>query len=73
MYSKKRILISVDVEEFDIPEEFGQQVPLQEKLEVSRNGLIKTLEIFEKYEVRVVMVGRNFFRPFSFIYFLLIF
>jgi len=52
MHSKKRILISVDVEEFDIPEEFGQQVSLQEKLEVSRRGLMRTLQLFDKYEVR---------------------
>lgn len=52
MNQEKKILISVDVEEFDIPEEFGQQVPLQEKLQVSRQGLETTLELFEKYNVR---------------------
>ncbi|MFY0253691.1 polysaccharide deacetylase family protein [Chitinophaga sp. 30R24] len=52
MKQRKRILISVDVEEFDIPEEFGQQVPLQEKLEVSRKGLQATLALFDKYNVR---------------------
>lgn len=52
MKEKKRILISVDVEEFDIPEEFGQQVTLQDKLEVSRRGLQTTLALFEKYDVR---------------------
>ncbi|NIG56980.1 polysaccharide deacetylase family protein [Chitinophaga sp. Cy-1792] len=49
---QKRILISVDVEEFDIPEEFGQQVSLQDKLEISRKGLQLTLDLFEKYNVR---------------------
>lgn len=52
MKPDKKLLISVDVEEFDIPEEFGQQVPLQEKLEVSRRGLERTLELFERYHVR---------------------
>ncbi len=52
MSQQKRILISVDVEEFDIPEEFGRQVSLQDKLEVSRRGLQTTLDIFEKYNVR---------------------
>ncbi|HVI48161.1 MAG TPA: polysaccharide deacetylase family protein [Chitinophaga sp.] len=52
MKQENRILISVDVEEFDIPEEFGQQVPLQEKLEISRKGLQATLDLFEKYQVR---------------------
>lgn len=48
---QKKILISVEVEEFDIPEEFGQQVTLQEKLEISRSGLYATLALFDKYEV----------------------
>lgn len=52
MEQTNRILISVDVEEFDIPEEFGQQVSLQEKLEVSRSGLQATLALFDKYNVR---------------------
>ncbi|MGF6927562.1 hypothetical protein QFZ48_003062 [Chitinophaga sp. W2I13] len=52
MEQRNRILISVDVEEFDIPEEFGQQVTLQEKLEVSRSGLQATLALFDKYNVR---------------------
>jgi len=52
MEPTNRILISVDVEEFDIPEEFGQQVSLQEKLEISRSGLQATLTLFEKYNVR---------------------
>lgn len=52
MKKPKRILISVDVEEFDIPEEFGQQVSLQEKLEISRSGLQATLALFDKYDVR---------------------
>lgn len=52
MNQEKRILISVDVEEFDIPEEFGRQVPLQEKLEISRKGLQTTLDLFDQYNVR---------------------
>ncbi|WP_160713477.1 polysaccharide deacetylase family protein [Chitinophaga solisilvae] len=52
MKQDNRILISVDVEEFDIPEAFGRQVPLQEKLEISRRGLQAALQLFEKYQVR---------------------
>ncbi|MBC9934669.1 polysaccharide deacetylase family protein [Chitinophaga qingshengii] len=52
MNQENRILISVDVEEFDIPEEFGRQVPLQEKLEISRKGLQTTLDLFDQYNVR---------------------
>ncbi len=48
----KQILISVDVEEFDIPEEYGQQIPLEEKLRVSEAGVRKTLALFEECGVR---------------------
>ncbi|ASZ11293.1 polysaccharide deacetylase family protein [Chitinophaga pendula] len=46
-----KILISVDVEEFDIPEEFGWHVPLDQKLDVSYRGLKRTLELFDQYGV----------------------
>lgn len=47
-----RLLISMDVEEFDIPEEFGDRVTAEEKLSVSHAGLLRALELFDKYDVR---------------------
>jgi hypothetical protein len=47
-----RLLISMDVEEFDIPEEFGDTVSPGEKLSVSHAGLLRALELFDKYQVR---------------------
>lgn len=41
----------MDVEEFDIPEEFGGEVSLQEKLSVSHKGLLSALELFERHNV----------------------
>ncbi len=49
---RNKILISVDVEEFDIPEEYGQHIPLQEKLAVSYQGVLKTLVLFDELHVR---------------------
>ncbi|SIN64775.1 polysaccharide deacetylase family protein [Chitinophaga niabensis] len=49
---KNKILISVDVEEFDIPEEYGQKIPLQEKLLVSYRGVVKTMTLFEELNIR---------------------
>lgn len=49
---KNKILISVDVEEFDIPEEYGQKIPLQEKLLVSYRGVLKTMTLFEELNIR---------------------
>ena len=50
--NNKKILISVDVEEFDIPQEYGQAVPFEEKLEVSRRGVLKTLALFDELEIK---------------------
>ncbi len=46
------ILLSFDIEEFDIPEEYGQNISEQIKLDVSRQGLEKILNILEKTNVR---------------------
>jgi hypothetical protein len=48
----RKLLISVDVEEFDIPEEYGVQVSLEDKLKVSHKGLLTMLDLFDKYNVR---------------------
>ena len=42
----------MDVEEFDIPEEFGGKVSPEEKLTVSHTGLLLALELFERHNVR---------------------
>lgn len=52
MSKVNKLMISVDVEEFDIPLEFGGQVPLREQLSVSHDGLMKVLDLFERYQVR---------------------
>lgn len=52
MSKVNRLLISVDVEEFDIPLEFGGQVPPEQQMSVSYNGLMIVLDLFERYQVR---------------------
>lgn len=42
----------MDVEEFDIPEEYGQKIPLQEKLLVSYRGVLKTMALFDELNIR---------------------
>lgn len=49
---KNSILISVDVEEFDIPEEYGHVVSKEEKLHVSYRGLLNTLALFDELNIR---------------------
>jgi peptidoglycan/xylan/chitin deacetylase (PgdA/CDA1 family) len=45
------ILLSFDVEEFDIPEEYGQTVPESVKFDVSRSGLQAVLAILAELDV----------------------
>jgi peptidoglycan/xylan/chitin deacetylase (PgdA/CDA1 family) len=48
----KKILLTFDVEEFDIPGEYGQDLPIEEQLEVSTSGLQKVIELLDKYRIR---------------------
>jgi len=46
-----KILLTFDVEEFDVPEEYGQQVPFEKKIEVSTIGLERVMELIKKYDI----------------------
>ncbi|PZR33368.1 MAG: polysaccharide deacetylase [Azospira oryzae] len=46
------ILLSFDVEEFDVPDEFGFPLPLKDQIEISKNGLTKVLDILLRYNVK---------------------
>jgi peptidoglycan/xylan/chitin deacetylase (PgdA/CDA1 family) len=46
-----KILFSVDLEEFDIPEDYGRMLPLATKLEVSLAGMRSLDALMDKYEV----------------------
>jgi peptidoglycan/xylan/chitin deacetylase (PgdA/CDA1 family) len=48
---KNAILLSFDVEEFDIPEEYGQTLPESVKFEISRQGLQSVLSILAELDV----------------------
>ena len=45
------LLLTIDLEEFDIPLEFGQQIDLKEQLRISLNGLNKLLNVLRKHKV----------------------
>lgn len=47
-----KILLTFDVEEFDIPEEFGGKVSDEQKMGVSSAGLKKVLLLLEKLKIR---------------------
>jgi len=57
----KSILLSFDIEEFDIPEEYGQRVDEQVKFSVSRQGLKAILILLDKFQIRATFfVTANF-------------
>ncbi len=53
-HSVKKIplLITIDLEEFDIPEEFGQSLDWSTKCAVTNEGLARLLPILDKYKVK---------------------
>jgi Polysaccharide deacetylase len=48
----KVVLLSFDVEEFDVPEEYGQAVPEAVKFGVSRDGLQPVLEVLDRLQIQ---------------------
>ncbi len=56
-----KILLSFDLEEFDIPEEYGQTLAAEEKLERSREGLIPLLGLLKKLNITATFYTTAFF------------
>lgn len=48
----KKILLSFDAEEFDIPEEYGQKIDEETKINVSREGLKGVLALLDRLNIR---------------------
>ncbi len=57
---QKKILFSVDLEEFDIPEEYGHTVALEQKLQVSMEGMQRVQAIMEKHNVAATIFTTAF-------------
>jgi len=57
----KRILLSFDVEEFDIPEEYGQEIDPSAKLQVTSDGLVKILGLLEKLDITATFFTTVYF------------
>jgi peptidoglycan/xylan/chitin deacetylase (PgdA/CDA1 family) len=45
-------MLTFDLEEFDIPEEYGQKVPASEQMAVTLQGMGRLLEVLDKLQVR---------------------
>jgi len=47
-----RVLLSFDVEEFDLPGEYGRPIPHEEQIEISSNGLNSVLTLLDRLGIR---------------------
>ena len=48
----KTVLLTFDLEEFDIAQEYGQTVDFETKMRVSRQGMDKILDLLAKYNIQ---------------------
>ncbi|HXP51998.1 MAG TPA: polysaccharide deacetylase family protein [Bacteroidia bacterium] len=55
------ILLSFDLEEFDIPEEFGQKLSNEEKMNITLSGLIPVLQLLDKHNIKATFYTTAFF------------
>lgn len=46
------ILLSFDIEEFDMPLEYGKDISFQDQMEISRKGTIIILDLLKKYQIK---------------------
>lgn len=46
------ILLSFDIEEFDMPLEYGGEIPFEEQIGISRQGLVKILDLLRKHDAK---------------------
>jgi len=50
-----RILLSFDIEEFDVPREHGVELPMAEQVRISVAGSHALLEVLKKHKVRATL------------------
>ncbi len=55
------VLLTFDVEEFDIAEEYGQTVDIDTKIRVSTEGLVKILALLDTYNIKATFFCTAFF------------
>lgn len=45
------ILLSFDIEEFEMPREYGDPIPFTDQIQISKEGTIKILDLLKKYNI----------------------
>lgn len=46
------ILLSFDIEEFDMPFEYGKSIPFEEQMQISKEGTLKILNLLDKHQIK---------------------
>ena len=46
------IYLSFDIEEFDMPKEYGYEIPFDRQISISREGLLSILDLLKKYNAK---------------------
>src|SRR5215210_4113928 len=47
----RQVLLTFDLEEFDIPLEYGKQIPWEEQIQVGRLGMESVQEVLNLYKI----------------------
>nr|MBC7613798.1 polysaccharide deacetylase family protein [Pseudopedobacter sp.] len=55
------ILLSFDIEEFDMPFEYGKDISFQDQMEISKKGTIIILDILKKYHLKATFFSTVIF------------
>lgn len=58
---KKYVLLTFDLEEFDIPEEYGAKIPLEDKIKIGKKAVLPILSLLDKYNARATFYTTAFF------------
>lgn len=45
------ILLSFDIEEFEMPREYGDPIPFTDQIQISKEGTVKILDLLKKYNI----------------------
>jgi len=49
---KSKILLSFDIEEFEMPREYGDAIPFDQQMDVSRKGTTRILDLLAKHNIK---------------------
>jgi peptidoglycan/xylan/chitin deacetylase (PgdA/CDA1 family) len=61
----KNVLLSFDIEEFDMPMEYGKTIPFEEQIRTSQEGTAKILDLLKQHEIRATFFSTVIFAKHS--------